>query len=114
MQARLSELSAQHVEERERLADRTRLAEERFADMEKRALQEIDRERTAAAKLQKAIEAERAEHIAAIARVRVDHDAAHAKIAEFREQVGALQNAVDVLKNERDLERQELQSVRAQ
>lgn len=112
MQARLSELSAQHVEERERLADRTRLVEDRFADMEKRALREIDRERTGAAKLQKALEAERAEHIAAIVRARVDHDAAQAKIAELREQIGALQNAVDVLKNERDRERQEVQSVR--
>lgn len=111
-QARLREQSAQHVEERERLADRTRLAEERFADMGRRALQDIDRERTAAAKLQKALEAERAEHIAAIARARVDHDAAQTKIAELREQIGALQNAVDILKNERDRDRQELQSVR--
>jgi septal ring factor EnvC (AmiA/AmiB activator) len=114
MHSRLSALSAQHVEERERLADRTRLAEERFADMEKRALQEIDRERTTAAKLQKVIEAERVEHIAAIARARGDYDAAHAKIAELREQNGALQNSVDVLKDERDRDRLELQSVRAQ
>jgi len=114
MQTRLSELSAQHVDERERLADRTRLAEERFADMEKRALQEIDRERTATAKLQRVNEAERAEHIAAIARARVDHDAALAKIAEVREHNCALQNAVEVLNNERDRDRLELQSVRAQ
>lgn len=114
MQLRLSELNSQHVEERERLADRSRLAEERFADMEKRSLREIDRERTTAAKLQKVIEAERAEHIAAIARARVGHDAAHAKIAEVREQNGALQNAVEVLKDERDRGRLELQSLRAQ
>lgn len=114
MQARLSELSAQHVEERGRLADRARLAEERFADMEKRALQEIDRERTTAAKLQKVVEAERVEHSAAIARARADHDALHTKIAELRGQNGALQNAVGVLKNERDRDRLELQTVRAQ
>jgi chromosome segregation ATPase len=114
MQARLSELSSQHADERERLADRACLAEERFADMEKRALQEIDRQRTAAAKLQKVVEAERADHIAAIQRARVAHDAAQSKIAELSEQVGALQNVVDVLKNERDRDRLELQSVRAQ
>jgi DNA repair exonuclease SbcCD ATPase subunit len=95
-------------------ADRTRLAEDRFADMEKRALQEVDRERTATAKLGKVIEAERAKHIAAITRARVDHDAAQAKIAELRERIGALQNAVEVLESERDRERQELQAVRAQ
>jgi len=114
MQARLDQLSAEHAAERERLADRTRLAEDRFADMEKRALQEVDRERTATAKLRKVIEAERVEHIAAIARARVDHDAAQAKNAEFRERIGALQNAVGALENERDRERQALQSVRAQ
>lgn len=114
MQARLSEMSWQHVEERERLANRTRLAEERFADMEKHALQEIDRERLAAAKLQTTIEAERAAHVAAIGRTRADHDMAQAKIAELREQIGALLNAVDGLKTERDRDRLELQSVRTQ
>lgn len=114
MQTRLGELNAQHVAEREKLADRSRLAEERFADMEKRALQEIDRERTGTAKLLKAIESERIEHSAAIARARADQDAAHAKIAEAREQSAALQNAVDALKNDRDRDRLELKSMRAQ
>jgi hypothetical protein len=43
----------EHAIEREKFAERTRLAEQRFGDMEKRVLLEIDRERTAAAKLQK-------------------------------------------------------------
>jgi len=114
MQARMDQSGAEHAAERERLADRTRLAEDRFADMEKRALQDVDRERTATAKLRKVIEAERVEYIAAIARARVDHDAVHAKIAEAREQIGALQNAVEVLEDERDRGRLELQSLRAQ
>lgn len=114
MQVRLRELSSEYVQERERLAERGRLAEERFADMEKRALQDIDRERMTAAKLRKAIEAERAQLISVIARARVEHDAAHAQIAEVREQNCALQTAVDVLNNERDRDRLELQSMRAQ
>lgn len=47
-------------------------------------------------------------------RLRAEHNAAQAAIAQLREQLGALQNAVDTLGNERDRERLELQSVRAQ
>lgn len=114
MQARMEQSSAEHAAERERLADRTRLAEDRFADMERRALLEIDRERTAATKLQKKAEAERAEHAAAIERARIEQNATQATIGQLREQIGALQNSVNTLTNERDRERAELQSVREQ
>jgi len=114
VQARMNELSTQHTAERERLADRTRLAEERFADMEKRTLLEIDRERTATAKLQKTVEAERAGRLAAIDRARAAHDAAQSTVGQLREQIGPLQNSVNALTGERDRERAELQSVRAQ
>lgn len=114
MQARMDESSAEHSAERERLADRTRLAEDRFADMEKRALLEIDRERTAAAKLQKRAEVERAEHAAAIELARAEQNAAQSKVEQLREQIGGLQNSVNALNNERDRERAELHSVRAQ
>jgi hypothetical protein len=63
--------------------------------MEKRALLEIDRERTTSAKLQKALESERSAHAAASERLRADHSAAQAMIGQLREQVGSLQNAVD-------------------
>jgi predicted nucleic acid-binding Zn-ribbon protein len=114
MQARTEQSSAEHAAERERLGDRTRLAEDRFADMERRALLEIDRERTTAAKLQKKAEAERAEHAEAIERARIEQNATQATIGQLREQVGALQNSVKTLTNERDRERAELQSVREQ
>lgn len=112
LQARMDQLSAEHATERERLADRTRLAEERFADMEKRALVEIDRERTAAAKLQKRLDIERAEHTAALDRSRSEHNAAQTTMGHLREQIGALQNSVEALNYERDRERAELQAMR--
>lgn len=112
LQARMDQLSAEHATERERLADRTRLAEERFADMEKRALVEIDRERTAAAKLQKRLDIERAEHTAALDRSRSEHNAAQTTMGHLREQIGALQNSVESLNYERDRERAELQATR--
>lgn len=112
--ARMQQSSAEHAAERERLADRTRLAEDRFAEMERRALLEVDRERTAAAKLQKKAEAERAEQKAALERAHTEQNATQATIGQLREQIGALQNSVKTLTNERDRERAELQSVREQ
>ena len=90
------------------------MAEDRFADMERRVLLEIDRERTAATKLQKKVEAERAEHAAAIERARIEQNVTQATIGQLREQIGALQNSVKTLTTERDRERAELQSVREQ
>jgi siroheme synthase (precorrin-2 oxidase/ferrochelatase) len=66
----------EHAAEREKLAERTRLSEERFADMEKRALLDIDRERTASAKLQKVLETERAVHAKLVDSLRSDCNAA--------------------------------------
>jgi chromosome segregation ATPase len=90
------------------------LAEQRFADMEKRALLEIDRERTASTKLQKALESERTAHASASERLRADYNAAQGAIGALREQIGSLQNAVDTLREERDREQVELQSARGE
>jgi chromosome segregation ATPase len=114
VQVRMDQSSAAHTAERERLADRTRLAEDRFADMEKRALVEIDRERTAAAKLQKLLESERAAHNSANERLRADHNEAQTTIGKLREQIGSLQHAVSAQTQERDRERAELASLRSQ
>jgi regulator of replication initiation timing len=113
-QLRLDRSSEEHATERAKLTERTQLAEQRFAEMEKRALLEIDRERTTSAKLQKALESERSAHAAAGERLRADHNAAQAMIGQLREQVGSLQNAVETVVEERNRERTELQSLRTQ
>jgi len=112
LQARMDQLSTEHATERERLADRTRLAEERFAEMEKRAFVEIDRERTAVAKLQKRLDMERAEHTAALDRSRSEYNAAQTAIEHLRQQIGALQNSVETLNHERNRESAELRNAR--
>ena len=113
MQARLDQSSVEHAAERERLADRTRLAEDRFADMEKRALLEIDRERTAAVRLQKLLESERAAHNSANERLAADRNDAQITIGKLREQIGSLQSTVNAQRQERDRERAELESLRS-
>lgn len=104
----------EHATEREKLAERTLLAEQRFAAMEKRALLDIDRERTTSAKLQKTLESERAEHVKSIDRLRAECNTAQAEIGRLREQVGALQNATMALEDERDRALGQLHETRAQ
>jgi chromosome segregation ATPase len=106
------QLRKSHTLDLEKLTARTELAEQRFVDMEKRALVEIDRERTASAKLQKTRESERAAHAGVVERLRVDHNRAQATIGQLREQVGSLQNAVSSLEKERDRERGEVSALR--
>jgi hypothetical protein len=56
--------------------------------MEKRALVEIDREGTAAAKPEKRLDIERAEHIASLDRSRSEHNEAQTTIGHLRGQTG--------------------------
>lgn len=104
----------EYAAEREKLAERTRLAEDRFADMEKRALLDIDRERTASAKLQKMLETERTEHAKLIEKQRSHFNSAQADLGRLREQIGGLLNATTGLKDERDRAHGQLQEIRAQ
>jgi chromosome segregation ATPase len=104
----------EHAGKLEKAGERAQLAEERFADMEKRALLEIDRERTAAAKLQKLLDTERAAHAAGADRLRADYKEAQSSIAQLRERVGAIQNSVATLTGERDRALGHLQETRAQ
>jgi chromosome segregation ATPase len=112
MQESSEQLRKTHTLDLEKLSARTELAEQRFVDMEKRALVEIDRERTASAKLQKTLESERAAHAGVVERLHVDHNRAQATIGQLREQVGSLQNAVSSLEKDRDRERGEVSALR--
>jgi chromosome segregation ATPase len=101
-QAQMERISREHAAERQALAEGSRLAEERFADMEKRALLAMDRERTAATKLQRTLENERAEHAKHLDRLRSDHNETLASVGALREQFGALQQANVALREERE------------
>lgn len=113
IQSRLDRAREEQSGERKKLAERTQLAEYRFADMEKRALVEIDRERTLSAKLQKILDAERNVHTAANERIRDDHNVAQLAVGALREQIGSLQTSVNALREERDRKQAELQTTRS-
>lgn len=66
---------AAHLAEREKFDERTLLAEQRFAEMEKRALLGKDRDCAVAAKLQKTLESERDIHARSLNRLRVERAA---------------------------------------
>ena len=104
---------AEHATERERLEERTRLAEQRFIDMEKRALLDMDRERTASLKLQKALEHERAAHVKLLEQLRAEYATVQREVAKLREQLGALQHATTSLRDERDRAYGELSAARS-
>ncbi len=113
-QSRADQQNVAHLAKREELFERMSRAGQRFADMERRASLEIDRKRTASAKIQKRLEAEREATAAAAQRLCTDYGAAQATIGQLREQVSSLQSLLLTLGNERDREREGLQSIRAQ
>lgn len=87
----------------------TQLAEDRFQAMEARALLEIDRERTASAKLQKALDAERS-----AATTAAEHNSAQTSIGDLRQKIGTLEGALLAVTNARDHAQEQLQSTRIQ
>jgi len=111
---RADQQNTAHLTERERLAERTRLAEQRFTDMEKRALLDMDRERTVSAKLQKALEEERALHAQKQDRLHAEQAAAQEAIGQLHGQLYAAQATVTTLTQEREHAREEAQALRTQ
>jgi len=114
IQLKLDRSHEERAAERTKLDERTQLAERRYADMEKRALREIDHERTIATKLQKSLEAERSVHLSVTERLRADLSAGQETIGQLRQQIGGLESTVNTLAGERDRERDELVQTRAQ
>ncbi|MES2264927.1 MAG: DNA-binding protein [Pseudomonadota bacterium] len=111
---RLDAARRDHAAELDKVRAQGRLAEERFEGMQKYALQEIDRERTATSKLQKTLDAERLAAAAAGEKQRIEYNAVQAGMADVRQQVGALEGTVEVLRHARDRALEELQAARIQ
>ncbi len=114
IQLRLDRSHEERAAERTKLDERTQLAERRYADMEKRALREIDHERTVVTKLQKSLEAERSVHLSVTERLRADLSAGQETIGQLRQQVGGLESTVNTLTRERDRECDELVQIRVE
>jgi chromosome segregation ATPase len=74
----------------EKLRSESLLAEERYRAAEKRALLEIERERSTAARLQKELDAGRAETAKALEQYRLEMQALQQQLGDMRQQVGML------------------------
>lgn len=93
MQLRADQQAAAHLVDREKLDKRTRLAEQRFAEMERRALVDMDRERTISAKLQKTLEGERNMQAKSLEHLRKEQAVVQETAGELRGQLSAVENA---------------------
>ena len=100
--------------ELDKLHSSAQLAEERYSTSEKRALLEIDRERTLAAKLQKELDATRTSAVQAADRQRADVAALQVQLGELQQRTGVLEGSLQAAKASKVQVTSELESVRVQ
>jgi chromosome segregation ATPase len=98
--------------ELEKLRSVANLAEERFRASETRALMEIDRERTAAAKLHKEMDAVRASAEQAAERHRTELAALQEQLGNYRQRAGELEGNLKAVTASRDIAVDDLRAVR--
>jgi len=94
--------SRDHSAALDKVTARVVQAEERYSELEKRALVELDRERTAVGKLQKALENERQLATTKYDKLHSDSLAAQIRIARLEQALAAQRTEIGVLKGERD------------
>jgi chromosome segregation ATPase len=82
----------------EKLRSESQLAEERYRAAEKRALLEVDRERSTAARLQKELDAARAEAAKALEQYRLETQALQQQLGNMRHQAGMLEGQLEAAK----------------
>lgn len=110
---KLDEARRDFALELEKLRAAADLAEERFRASENRALIEIDRERTAAAKLQKELDSLRIAVDQAEARHRTDVAKLQDQLGNYRQRAGELDANLKALTASRDLALDDLKAMRA-
>jgi chromosome segregation ATPase len=98
--------------ELEKLRSAVNLAEERFRTSEARALMEIDRERTAAGKLQKEVVAIRVSAEQAAERHRGELATLQEQLGNYRQMTGELEGKLKAITVSRDLTVEDLKAVR--
>lgn len=91
-----------HAEELNMVTGRIVQAEHRYADLEKRMLMEVDRERTAAVKLQKQFDAERRAAASRIEEMQAQVLEAQFRLARQGQELGSFVTKAELLAEERD------------
>lgn len=102
LQGQINTLSGAHAAEIDKVTSRVLQAEQRYTELEKRTLMELDRERTAASKLQKQRETERRASALRVEEMQAQVQAAQAQFARQGQELGAYMAKAELLANERD------------
>ena len=112
-QTRLDETRSDFGAELAKVRAAAQQSEERLGAAEKRALLEIDRERTTAARLQKTLDVVRAEGKAAAESQRAEYSGLQSQLADSRHAIGVLEGTVKVVSQVRDTAIEERDTSRA-
>ncbi len=102
LREQISSISRERAAEIEKLTDRVLQAEQRYTDLAKRTLVDLDRERTAATRLQKQLDAERRTYSSRIEEIQSDAQRAQVQLARQGQELGAYMTKAELLADERD------------
>ena len=98
----ISSMLRERAAEIEKLTDRILQAEQRYTDLAKRTLVDLDRERTAATKLQKQLDAERRTFASRIEEIQSEAQRAQFQLARQGQELSAYMTKAELLADERD------------
>jgi chromosome segregation ATPase len=102
LQGQITMMSSAHAAGIDKVTSRVLQAEQRYTDLEKRTLVDLDRERTAASKLQKQLETERRASASRIEEVQAQVQAAQVQLARRDQELDTWMAKAEVLADERD------------
>jgi len=102
LQALIDSMSAAHANEIDKITGRVLQAEQRYTDLEKRTLVDLDRERTTTSKLQKQLDAERKASASRLEELAGQVQAAQFQLARQSQELGGYMAKAELLADERD------------
>lgn len=102
LQGLIDSMSAAHETEIDRITGRVLQAEQRYIELEKRTLVDLDRERTAASKLQKQLDSERKGSAGRLEELQGQVQAAQFQLARQSQELGSYMAKAELLADERD------------
>lgn len=102
LQGVIGSMSAAHATEIDKITGRVLQTEQRYTDLEKRALVDLDRERTTTTKLQKQLDAERTASASRLEELQGQVQAAQFQLARQSQELGSYMAKAELLADERD------------
>jgi chromosome segregation ATPase len=102
LQGQITMMSSAHAAAIDKVTGRVLQAEQRYTELEKRTLVDLDRERTTSSKLQKQLETERRASASRIEEVQASAQAAQVQLARRDQELGTWMAKAELLADERD------------